>query len=249
MTLPGFEARRLSFGTDASAYADFRPDYPAAAVDWVLAAVTGDVVTVADVGAGTGALTQVIANKGLVASAYDADEDMLAELSRRLPEVPTHVSSANSLPLSSSSVDALFAAQAWHWFSQPATSQEFLRVVRPGGTIGLLWNNRDATVPWLADLADLVDGTDAGISSSVQTLENIAALHPSVEQRVFEHMVSMSPVQVIGLVSTLSNVNRRSDAAQVYSAVRDLLQTHPDTVDRDEVEMRYVTVTYRIPVS
>jgi SAM-dependent methyltransferase len=244
--LPEFEDRRLSFGVGAEAYAEFRPRYPRTAVDWVLSAATRDVVTVADVGAGTGALTQELSDAGFSVAAFDADEDMLSELVRRIPGVSARKSSAESLPLQDGEVDAVFAAQAWHWFAQPATAREFLRVVRPGGVIGLLWNNRDSTVPWLSELADLVDGSDAASGSVDQTTADIRSVLPSAEHANFSHTVLMRPETVVGLVSTLSNVNRRSDALDVYSAVRDLLATHPDTAGRTEVEIQYVTVSYRI---
>jgi SAM-dependent methyltransferase len=249
VALPEFEDRRLSFGAGAEAYADYRPGYPQAALDWVLSAATCEVATVADVGAGTGALTQQLAEAGFSVEAFDADVDMLAELVRRVPGVSVRKSAAESLPLSNGDVDAVFAAQAWHWFAQPATAQEFLRVVRPGGVIGLFWNNRDSTVPWLRELADLVDGSDAASGGVEETTADIRSVLPSAEHADFSHTVLMRPEHVLGLVSTLSNVNRRSDATDVYSSVLHLLATHPDTTGRTEVEMHYVTVAYRVPRS
>lgn len=247
MALPEFEDRRLSFGAGARAYADFRPSYAWAAVEWVLLAATGDVATVADVGAGTGSLTKQLADAGFGVTAFDADEDMLAELTRRVPGVSAHQASAESLPLRDGEADAVFAAQAWHWFAQPETAREFLRVLRQGGVIGLLWNNRDARVPWLRALADIVDGSDAAIGGVDQTTADIRSVLPAAEHADFSHTVLMRPEDVVGLVSTLSNVNRRTDSAGVYAAVRELLATHPDTAGRPEVEVRYLTVAYRIP--
>lgn len=112
VVLPEFEDRRLSFGVGAEAYADYRPGYPRAAVDWVLSAATRAVARVADVGAGTGALTEQLTDAGFSVEAFDADEDMLAELIRRVPGVSARKSSAESLPLSNGDVDAVFAAQA-----------------------------------------------------------------------------------------------------------------------------------------
>jgi SAM-dependent methyltransferase len=246
VVLREFEDRRLSFGAGALAHADHRPGYPRAAVDWVLAAASRDIVTVADVGAGTGSLTHHLVDAGFRVAAFDADEGLLAELVRRVPGVSSRRSTAESLPLSDGDVDAVFAAQAWHWFAQPATAREFLRVVRPGGVIGLLWNNRDSTVPWLSEPADVVDGSDSVSGDIDQTTTAIRSVLPSAEHAEFSHTVLMRPDQVVGLVSTLSNVNRRPDATHIYSAVRDLLATHPDTAGRAELEMRYVTVSYRV---
>jgi SAM-dependent methyltransferase len=83
------QRRASSFGAVAGAYAEHRPDYAGAAVDWVLAPA-GDrrPVQVIDIGAGTGRLTAVLARHGAAVTAVEPDPAMLAELRRILPEVP-----------------------------------------------------------------------------------------------------------------------------------------------------------------
>ena len=243
---PEFEDRRLSFGAGASSYADHRPGYPAEAVEWVLAAATGPVRDVADVGAGAGALTRVLLGMGLDVTAYDADAQMLAELERRVPGVPTHVATAESLPLDDESVDAVLVAQAWHWFDKPAAATEFLRVVRPGGVIGLLWNMRDTAVAWMDALSDLIEGEDTMRASRTEARDEIASVHPGVESAEFPHTVAMTPDELLGLISTYSYVRLRPDADDVYAAVRHLLATHPDTAGLDVIHVPYVTATYRV---
>jgi len=74
----------------------------------------------------------------------------------------------------------------------------------------------------------------------------IAAVHPGVERGDFPHSVAMTPEAVVGLVSTFSYVRLRSDADDVYAAVRTLLATHPDTAGRDVVDVPYVCAAYRV---
>lgn len=247
MTRPEFEARRLSFGAESAAYADHRPGYPDAAVGWVLAGATRPVREVADVAAGTGALTRSLVRRGLAVTAYDADPLMLAELERRVPGVPTRAAAAEALPLPDGSVDAVLVGQAWHWFDKPAAARELERVVRPGGVIGLLWNVRDSRVPWMGELQELIDGEDAMLASRSGARDEIAAVHPRVEAADFPHTVPMTPDQVLGLLSTFSYVRLRADADEVYAAVRHLLATHPDTAGRNVIDVPYVTATYRVP--
>jgi SAM-dependent methyltransferase len=248
VTRPGFEERRLSFGAEARSYADHRPGYPDAAIDWVMGGAEGAVRTVADVGAGAGALTDSLRRRGLDVAAFDADAAMLAELERRVPGVPTTVSPAESLPLEDDSVDAVLVAQAWHWFDKPAAAAEFVRVVRPGGVIGLLWNVRDSRVPWMGELSELIDGEDSMRASRSAARAEIEAVHNGVESHEFPHVDPRTVEALVGLLSTFSYVRLRPDRDTVYDAVRQLLATHPDTAGRESVDVPYVTASYRIPV-
>lgn len=248
MPTPSFDDRKLSFGAAAATYARFRPGYPAEAVRWILEAARTDVRTVADVGAGTGALTRLLAGLGLDVTAYEPDPGMLEALGASLPEVARQVAHAEQLPLADSAVDAVLVGQAWHWFDKPAAAAEFVRVVRPGGVIGMVWNVRDDRVPWMGELSDLIDGEDSMRSSRADALAQIAEVHPTVERRDFPHEVPMTPDEVVGLVSTFSYVRLREDSDDVYAAVRALLATHPSTAGRDVVAVPYVTAAYRVPV-
>ena len=246
MTSPGFDDRRLSFGVAAADYAAHRPGYPVQAVRWVLEAATRQVREVADVGAGTGAFSAVLTGLGYTVTAFEPDPGMLEQLRGSRPDVAGVLSHAESLPLHDASVDALTAAQAWHWFDRAAAAAEFVRVVRPGGVIGLFWNVRDDRVPWMGALSDLIDGEDTMRASRADALPQIQAVHPGVVRGDFPHTVAMTPDAVVGLVGTFSYVRLRADADQVRAAVRGLLATHPDTAGRAVVEVPYVCAAYRI---
>lgn len=246
MTRPSFDDRRLSFGAAAAGYADHRPGYPADAVRWLFAAAENPVVDVADIGAGAGALTRTLVTLVPHVTVVEPDAAMLDELGRRIPGITGHQSHAESLPLDDASVDVVVAAQAWHWFDKPVAAAEFVRVVRPGGVIGLLWNVRDDRVPWMSGLSDLIDGEDSMRATRSDALAEIEAVHPGVERADFPHTVAMTPDEVVGLVGTFSYVRLRADSADVYAAVRHLLASHDDTRGRGLIDVPYVTATYRI---
>src|SRR5690349_1762190 len=99
----------------------------------MLAGATRPVEDVADVGAGTGKLTERLVELAPRVTAFEPDDGMLAELGRQVPQGGRQQARAESLPVPDDSFDALTVGQAWHWFDHPATAAEFRRVVRPGG--------------------------------------------------------------------------------------------------------------------
>ena len=157
------EEMAMSFGAEAGAYEAGRPGYPTAAVEWMLQPVRheGRALRVADVGAGTGKLTRVAVELGAEVVAIDPDPAMLAELREHVHGVPTFVGSAERMPLPDASVDALLLGQAWHWVDTAAASEEAARVLRSGGVLGLVWNIRDESVPWVARLTAIMHGSHA----------------------------------------------------------------------------------------
>ncbi|NYF17368.1 SAM-dependent methyltransferase [Microbacterium sp. AK009] len=157
------EEMSTSFGREAARYESGRPDYPADAVAWLLepVAAPGRRPRVADVGAGTGKLTRVLRELEAEVVAVDPDADMLAELRRRVRGTPAFVGTAERMPLSDASVDAVVGGQAWHWVDPVAGAVEAGRVLREGGVLGLVWNVRDERVAWVHDLTGIMHGSSA----------------------------------------------------------------------------------------
>ncbi|WP_214466618.1 class I SAM-dependent methyltransferase [Microbacterium flavescens] len=152
-----------SFGAAASAYESGRPDYPREAVEWLLAPVhaEGRALRVADVGAGTGKLTRTIVETGADVVAIDPDPGMLASLRENVHGVPTFVGTAERMPLPDASVDALLLGQAWHWVDPPLAAAECGRVLRSGGVLGLIWNVRDESDPFVRGLTAIMHASSA----------------------------------------------------------------------------------------
>ncbi|HEY5092485.1 MAG TPA: class I SAM-dependent methyltransferase [Acidimicrobiales bacterium] len=246
MTEPSMEERGLSFGREAASYDANRPSYPREAVAWVLEAATRKVRDVADVGAGTGALTSLLVSLDFDVTAFDADGQMLDRLRLSVPEVTAIVARAEQLALDDASVDAVMVAQAFHWFDPVATSKEFSRVLRPGGVVGLFWNLRDDRALWWAALRPIINGPDWERSDGDEALHELAQVFSNVERHEFPHLTPMTHERIVNLVGTFSFVRLRDDANDVLEQVRSVLATHPDTKDRDVIDVPYVTAAYRV---
>ncbi len=136
-----------------SDYEKGRPEYTPDAVAYLLqrlgVAHSGDTKTVVDLAAGTGKFTRALLTAGVTPIAVEPVAHMRDTLAQRCPNVHIYSCSAESIPLEDHSVDAVTAAQAFHWFDGPAALAEIHRVLKPLGGLGLVWNGVDRSVPWL----------------------------------------------------------------------------------------------------
>jgi SAM-dependent methyltransferase len=147
--------RAASFAAVADAYARSRPGYPDDAVRWLVGEPPVDVV---DLGAGTGKLTRSLVDLGHRVTAIEPLPEMIAHLRVAVPEATALEGGAEAIPLPDASVDVVTVAQAFHWFDRQAALREIARVLRPGGRIGLVWNVRDESETWVAELSDAMVG-------------------------------------------------------------------------------------------
>ena len=133
-----------SFDRAAEEYERTRPDYPAAVLDSVPVPAGAEVL---DLGAGTGKLTRILERRYEHVVAVEPLDGMRAILERVVPGVEALAGSAEEIPLEDASVDAVFAAQAFHWFDHDRAIPEIARVLRPGGVLALVWNSPDDDRP------------------------------------------------------------------------------------------------------
>ena len=96
--------------------------------------------TVLDLGAGTGKLTRLLVAAFGRVVAVEPAEAMRRLLETLCPEAEALAGTGQEVPLADASVDAVFAAQAFHWFDDERAVAEIVRVLRPGGALVLMWN-------------------------------------------------------------------------------------------------------------
>lgn len=146
-----------AFAAGGEHYERVRPGYPQEAVAWI---IPPRARTAVDLGAGTGKFTELLVAEGLDVTAVDPSADMLVQLARRLPAVHCVQASAEHTGLPGSSADVVVAAQAWHWFDPAAATREAARLLKPGGRVGLVWNQLDTRVPWVHRLSRIMHAGD-----------------------------------------------------------------------------------------
>lgn len=151
------EVVACGFGSASEAYERGRPSYPTEAVALLVDQLgIGPGSLVVDLAAGTGKLTRLLVPSRATLVAVEpvgAMRDLLVGL---VPEASVVAGAAEALPLADGSVDAVVVAQAFHWFRIEEALAELSRVLRTGGGLALLWNDRDESLPWVAELSALV---------------------------------------------------------------------------------------------
>ena len=155
------------FSNRAENYAKYRPSYPAGVID-ILKSDCGltKTSTIADVGSGTGILSELFLKNGNPVIGIEPNAAMRLEAERLLAEFVNFVSTdatAEATRLERASVDFITAGQAFHWFDREKARTEFARILKPGGWVVLIWNERrlDST-PFLREYESLLFryGTD-----------------------------------------------------------------------------------------
>jgi len=234
------------FQAGAAAYERGRPDYSPEAVDRLvreLAITSG--TRVLDLAAGTGKLTRMLVRTGASVVAIEPVEAMRAQLVRAVPEVEILHGTAEAIPLPDRSVDSVTVGQAFHWFDGDRALPEIHRVLRPGGGLGLIWQELDPVRPWIGRLTEIIDRAGKG--------------HPRFQdgawRGAFERTALFGPLEsadsttvqrgdretIIDRVASISYVAKLpSDRRETFLAeVRRLLAGDPDTAGDALIELPY----------
>jgi SAM-dependent methyltransferase len=245
--------RAKSFGPVAATYDRVRPGYPPDGVSWLLeeAAAAGIARArrrrVLDLGAGTGALTRDLVARGLDVVAVEPDPHMRAVLESRVPRADVRAGSAEELPVDDGDVDVVIGAQMWHWVDGDRATAEVARVLRPGGTLGLLWNLRDERVEWMAELGSVFGGDDVHHRRAADVSLPAGAPFTAAAARDFRWSQELAPTDIVDLVATRSQVQVMADAerSEVLARVGDFVASHPAVAGRGRIVVPYVTSCWR----
>ncbi|RKT02704.1 methyltransferase family protein [Streptomyces sp. 3211.6] len=210
--------RALSFGTRAAAYERFRPGYPDALADLVVAYAGRPVRTALEIGAGTGKATRVFAARGISVTATEPDRAMLAELRRHAPPTVRTVRAAFEELRPGERYDAVYAAAALHWTRPEGRWPRVAALLRPDGVFACFGGPvhladpdveeavRAARAPFLeSDEAPSPDGAPAGYDPRWPGTElRRSEWFTDVRQSAVERRLTMTAHDYLGHLSTVS---------------------------------------------
>jgi len=241
---------RQRFSGRAENYARFRPGYPPEALSFF----EGECGltsrwAVADVGSGTGILSGLFLRNGNRVFGVEPNGEMRRAAEHLLggdPRFTSVAGSAEATTLKGGSVDLVAAGQAFHWFDPEAARAEFLRVLKPGGWVALVWNARKRSgTPFLEAYEGLLrehrtdDGGEAGVYGKVDAFfgaEGYAAARlPNPQPLDFEGLK--------GRLLSSSYVPAEGEPGSV-TMLRDLEGVFRANESGGEVIMEYVTLVY-----
>jgi SAM-dependent methyltransferase len=240
--MEAFEQRRTSFGAAADLYDTIRPSYPPEAVRWMLGEAP---LRVVDLGAGTGIFSRLVASLGHDVVAVEPDPGMRARLAELSPGVTVLAGSAEAAPLPEASVDAVVAAQAYHWFDNDKARLEIVRLLRPGGVFAPIWNIRDESVDWVAALskAAMLEGDGTFSREYKGAGYEFGPLFAPPQRAEFPHSTTHTTETLLTLIQSrslylIADEKRRE---QMNAGVRAVTRELPPTF-----ELPYIAVAYRV---
>jgi SAM-dependent methyltransferase len=218
-------------------YVRYRPGYPPEVVDLLSKECRlAPEQAIADIGFGTGLFTRLVLENGNPVTGVEPNEAMRLEGERILSAYPRFrcvAGTAEATTLPDYSVDFVTAAQAAHWFNRERARREFVRILKPGGWVVLLWNERvtDST-PFLIAYEKLLmqygtDYNEVRHERTTDTIQEFFAPSPFSAQvfpmqQVFDYAGLEGRLLSSSYVPAAAHPNHRP----MLAALRRLFDTH-----------------------
>lgn len=203
------------FTNRAEEYARYRPSYPTAAIDIILAGLTAQPV-IADIGSGTGIAARQFAERGATVWAVEPNRAM-REVAIPHERVEFHAATAEETRLPDRSIDLITCCQSFHWFRPEASLAEFQRILKAAGRIALMWNDRDLDDPFTQEYTQILRlGSDHSIFDRSDRKSSDALAHnfrfTNFRSHTFAHRYELDLEGLMGLTLSASYVQKEGAA-------------------------------------
>ena len=205
---------------------------------------------VVDLGAGTGKFTKSLLRADLDITTVEPVENMRKKISDAFPGILVLDGSAESIPLKDNAVDAVFSAQAFHWFKGHDALCEINRVLSPEGKLGLVWNVRDESVPWMAEITGIIDPYEDD-APRYKTMDWKKAFQDTnfflpLNFRSFTYFQSGDVDTVVNRVGSISFISSLDDRNKelILRKIREMLVSKYKIDPRKKINIPYLTHVY-----
>ncbi|MBD1910503.1 MULTISPECIES: class I SAM-dependent methyltransferase [unclassified Leptolyngbya] len=239
------------FSDRAQDYARYRPTYPPEAIATLLRGL-GDPTTLiaADIGAGTGISARLLGDRGLTVWAIEPNAAMRAATEPHL-QVAVRAATAEATGLPDASVHLVTCCQAFHWFKAEAALAEFHRILKSGGRVALLWNERKPIDRFTESYEAIIcNASDRQIKVITDYKSSEALAHAlqfkNYQTHYFDWLRPMTYDALIGLSLSASYVPKSGDAHEhMLHRLRYLFE---QWAELDENGDRQIHMAYRTNV-
>ena len=169
---------------------------------------------------------------------------MLGQLAEHYPGAAAVLGTAEATGLPDSAFDVVTVAQAWHWCDALRASTELARVLRPGGTLGLVWNQLDTSVPWVHRLSRIMHAGDV-YKPGFRPL--VGPEFEGLEDHLTHWQDSVTTTDLMELTKSRSYYLRAGEAtrAKVLANLDWYLHEHLGHAPDEDLELPYLTLAWR----
>jgi SAM-dependent methyltransferase len=217
------------FSDRAADYVKYRPSYPAEVIDIIIKGLgKKSKIVAADIGAGTGISSRLLADRKLNVIAIEPNAAM-REAAEPNPLVEFRDGTAEFTKLSENSVDLVTCFQAFHWFAPEPSLSEFRRILKPSGRLAVVWNNRDTKDAFTAEYSRIIRAA----SNNHPAESRMQIVEPLLETRYFVNLHQHNSVYrqeldlngLIGRAMSVSYLPREGkEYEQLISDLQELYQ-------------------------
>ncbi len=202
------------FSDKAEDYVKYRPSYPAAAIDIIFEGLDkNSQILAADIGAGTGISSRLLAERGVNVIAIEPNASM-RDAGQPHPLVEFRDGTAEFTNIADKSVDLVTCFQAFHWFNPEPALSEFNRILKASGRLAVVWNNRDQEDALTAEYSRIIReaSNNHPAESRMQSVEPLLATPHfiNIREYSFTYRQQLDLTGLIGRAKSVSYLSNES---------------------------------------
>lgn len=235
------------FSDRVSDYVKYRPTYPTEAMNKIVAGFGNlSAMIAADIGAGTGISSRLLAQRGMRVIAIEPNAQM-RQAAEAHPQIEMHAGMAEATHLTNQSIDLITCFQSFHWFDPHPTLLEFHRILKSSGRLAIVWNtwdiNNDLTQQYRQLILNASHNHPAEFrKNSIDSLQN----HPNfnnVEHYQFFHQQIFDLAELIGRTKSISYIPQSGPVyQQLITDIQNFFTQNQDS--QGLIQLSYCTDVY-----